>query len=95
MTAYKQPSEQIPLSLDFSAVLPTGETVQSSSTVKIVDPDGADVTATMLLDSSTDDSAVYAIITGGTGLLDYKVTFTALTQNYKFEEDIVLKVREQ
>jgi phage-related protein len=95
MTAYKQPDEKIPLAMDFINVLPIGETLQSSSDVKVYDGNGTDVSGTMLFFKTVVGSKVNAIIQNGADLGDYKITFIGITQNYQFEEDITLKVREQ
>lgn len=95
MTRYKQPGEQKPIGVDFSPWLPTGETLQGTSDVKIYDSTGADVTATMLQSKTIAHPYIDGLVKAGTHLSDYKITFIAITQFDRFEYDITLKVREQ
>jgi hypothetical protein len=95
MVTYKQPNETVPFTMDFSDVLPTGEVLQNTSDVKIYDSSGNDVSATMLHAKSIVSPNINAVVKAGTSLSNYKITFIAITQNYRFEEDITLKVREQ
>jgi hypothetical protein len=94
MTAYKQPSEIIPLAVDFQSILPSGESIQSvGSDVKVYDASGNDKTSEMRVAKTIGSTRIDAIIQGGTHGSKYDVQFTAKTQNYLFEEDIDLEVR--
>jgi len=94
MTTYKQPGEVVPVAMDFSNVLPTGETLQGTSDVKVYDADGVDKTSTMLTSKSVTSPKLNAIIKAGDSAKDYKITFIGITQNYRYEEDVTLKVRD-
>lgn len=94
MKIYKQPAEKIPLTMDFGYVLPLYEDLQPSSEVKVYRiVDDEDLTSTMLIAVTIASPQINATIQGGVNNIDYKITFTGKTQNYIFEEDIILKVR--
>lgn len=95
MTTYKQPAEKKPFTWDFTNLLPTGETLQGTSDVKIFDGSGTDVTSSMLVSKTISSPKLTAVVQGGTNLSDYKMTFIGRTQTYTFEEDLTLKVRER
>ncbi len=80
--------------MDFSAELPSGETI-SSQTVTAVDSAGADASSTVVSTISVSGGVVSAILQAGVDLQDYRVTFTA---NFSGGESIVkvllLKVRD-
>lgn len=95
MTRYKQPNEVKPIGMDFSPWLPTGETLLGTSNVKVYDSSNTDVTATMVQSQTVNHPYLDALIKGGTNGADYKITFTAITQNDTWEYDVTLKVREQ
>ncbi len=94
MTTYKQPGEKVPVAMDFTAILPVGETLQGTSEVKVYDSEGTDVTATLLDIKTVVSPKLNAVIKAGTDGEDYKIKFIARTQNYIYEEDMTLKVRE-
>jgi hypothetical protein len=92
-TVNKTPSEKIPLAVDFKDVLPTGETIDAStSTVAITDRDGTVTTGTMLQQKSVSGSLLLAIIKLGADQMSYTIKFTAVTANYSFESYIDLNV---
>jgi UDP-N-acetylmuramyl tripeptide synthase len=92
----KQPAEILPYSVDFTKRLPTGQVIQGTSTVVVTDDQGANVSGSMIVGSPTIARPLITVtLQAGTNGKDYLVTFTAQTQNYKFEEDVRLKVREK
>jgi hypothetical protein len=94
MTIYKQPIEQVPAGVDFSGVLPAGETIQEEgSDVTVVDSGGEDQTNDMLVLKVITTTRIDAVVKGGTSGGSYQVEFYAKTQKYLFEEDIDLQVR--
>jgi hypothetical protein len=96
----KQPREIVLKGIDFtgSGRLADGDNIKlSGSSVVITDPDGDDVTSTMLVTGtlavSVVDQTISAFIQGGTSGLEYKVTFLAATDlGELLEEDIILPV---
>jgi hypothetical protein len=92
MTTYKKPIEVTPVSMDFSLVLPTGQTIQESSVAKIYDDTGTEVTGDMLDDTSVASPKMIAVVKGGERLRSYKITYIAFTELYCFEEDVTIKI---
>ncbi len=95
MTRYKQPNEIKPIGIDFSPWLPVGETLLGTSNVKVYDAANQDVSSSMLQSQTINSPYLDGLIKAGTDGQDYKITFTAVTQNDKWEYDVILKVREQ
>jgi hypothetical protein len=90
----KQPAEVIPISVSFVLRLPTGETLQSSSTVTaIAISDGSDASS---LVSALDVTSPIITVTfsGGAHGEDYRISFTGVSQNYTFEYDVIIQCRE-
>ena len=92
----KQPSEKFYVSVDFSAVLASGETLDAmASGVTAYDSSGTDVTSTIIDASALTASSgiLQTRIMGGTNASDYKVTFVAHTSSGNiFEMDVTLFV---
>lgn len=91
----KQPSEKLPCGVDFVKVLPAGETIQGSSTVTVKDAAGTDVTSSIKATHAINGTQITAIVQAGTAGETYTVTFKAVTQNYTFEEEVILEVKEE
>lgn len=94
----KQPGEQYPVEVDFSASgkLPSGTTI-SSGTVKAEDS-GSDVSGTVLGSTSATISGgnkARVVVKAGTDGKEYKITFTVtLSDGSKLEEEIFMRVKE-
>jgi hypothetical protein len=89
----KQPSEILPVTVSFENLLPSGETLQNTSTVTAY-VEG--VSTPSFLSGSPDISSPYITqdVTGGTDGVDYKLTFIGFTDGgYRFEYDVVVQVR--
>jgi hypothetical protein len=91
----KQPSEVVPCAIDFSDVLPTGETADSASTVTAKDSTGVDVSASLLTGKAATGSVVSITVKSGSAG-DYRLTFLIVTTPsvFKFEEDVLVRVKE-
>lgn len=90
----KQPSEVIPISIDYSLLLNDTETI-SSCAVTAYDPNGSNVTSTIVHNSSVDGSVCKATVKSGTDGVRYKITFKASTNELNlYEEDVFMKVYE-
>lgn len=90
----KQPSEIYPISVDYSDVLDTGETISSES-VTATDSAGTDVTATLIDSTEISGSTIKAVIKAGTTGNKYKLTFKATTSDSNlYEDDITMRVVE-
>jgi hypothetical protein len=89
----KQPSEEIPVAVSFVNRLPTGETLQGTSSVDAVAvSDGSDASS-LVSDLGISSPIISCKFTGGVHGEDYKLTFLAATQNYTYEWDVVVQVR--
>jgi hypothetical protein len=84
----------IPLSVDFVKVLPSGQTLQNTSSVTIKDSLDVDKTSEMLVESVLDSTKIVATIQGGVVGKHYQVLFTAITQDFKWEKAVELEVTE-
>jgi hypothetical protein len=82
----------VPLSVDFSRLLPTGQTLQVTSSVAITDSFGNDTTSAMLSSTVLDSTKMTAIIQAGAIGIHYKVLFTAITQLYTYQKIVELEV---
>ena len=93
--ATKQPNEVIPVTLNFRALLPTGETLQPASDVTALLIDGQiDATSDLVQSVAVNPESIVATIKNGDNGKKYKLTFTAVTQSYRFEEEVFLTVKE-
>jgi hypothetical protein len=92
----KQPREKIPITCDLglNRYIPDGETIQNTSSVVITDATGANVSAAMLHATSINSPKITAVIKAGTSGAYYTVTFNIITENYQFEEEVRLAVKE-
>lgn len=92
----KQPSEKFYVSVDFSAILDIGETIDAiASTVTAADSSGNDVTSTFIDASALTASSgiLQSRIMDGNNNTNYKVTFTAHTSlGNIFERDVTVFV---
>lgn len=91
----KQPGERLPCGVDFVKLLPAGETIQGGSTVTVKDSAGGDVTSAIKASHAVNGTQIAAVLQAGTAGQTYTVTFKAVTQNYVFEEEVVLEVSEE
>jgi hypothetical protein len=92
----KDPIEVIRRRLNFTDLLPDGETLQPSSSVSILKIDGQeDTTLDMLVSTSINPSNIVVVIKNGIDRKKYKVIFLAVTQNLTFKEVVILSVREE
>ncbi|NOX34130.1 MAG: hypothetical protein GXP56_10415 [Deltaproteobacteria bacterium] len=96
----KQPYEVLPISIDFSANMEPGETIDlGNSTVAAINiADGEDVAATILENSSlavVDDTKLTVLVKGGSDKNQYEITLRAyISATKKLEEDIRMIVRD-
>ena len=95
----KQPSEIIPCTVDYTKVIPAGDTLLETSSVVVKDAEDEDVTEDIVDVGPTVDSTgkklTIRVIAGEDGE-DYSITLYGRTeQGYLFESDIKLMVREQ
>lgn len=89
----KYVGEQVPFTVDYTAALPAGETLQAASTVT-ARLKGTDYLAAYLVDMVTlNSTSMQARIKGGEAGKVYIVSFVAITQNYTLIEEIELTVR--
>ena len=93
--AIKQPNEILPITLDLTDYIPTGETVQGTSSVVITDSAGQSQTTSMLQTTTISSPYITAVVKAGTGGSSYTVTFTIKTTNYTLEEEVKLVVKER
>ena len=98
-TFAKQPEEQYPIEVDFSASgkLPSGTSV-ASGTVKAEDDAGADVSTTVLVSTTATVASNKAKVSvkGGTDSKGYKIIFTVtLSDGSKLQEEVYMRVKEE
>lgn len=93
MTYHKQPAEEVRLAVNFDKLLGVGETSQVGSDVKVYDDQGQDVTSTLLKTKTVGARRIDAIIKAGTNGKVYKVMFTMITQNERYDEPWEVVVR--
>jgi len=93
MEKTKFTTEVIPLTVDFTAALPTGETVSASSTVTAVTSAGVDATAA-LLTGVTNTSTTLSVTIKATAAGAWLITYTAITSpgGFKIVEQVQLTV---
>jgi hypothetical protein len=91
----KQVAEKIPITLDLINYLPSAESIQPTSTVVITDSLGVNQNATILDAISISSPKITARIKAGTAGQVYTVTFTIVTENFIFEEEVRLEVKEK
>lgn len=93
-TFKKQPAETYTIAIDFTGKLPTGATL-SSGTVAAFDPNGTDVTGTILSSGTATvvgNEARIKVLAGVHGI-DYRVRFRmTLSTADILEEDVVMQV---
>ena len=90
----KQPSEIIPISMDFANLLDTGETITTLD-VTITDSEDTDLTSTLLVGSAIVGSIAKVTVQSGTDGERYKITIQIVTSNSAlYEEDVFMKVYE-
>ena len=90
----KQPSEIIPVEVDFQYIVNSTETI-TTLTVTAVDSAGTSVTSTIVGDTSISGDICKAILKAGTDGSRYKATFKATTnEGNVYEEDVFMKVYE-
>jgi hypothetical protein len=91
----KQPDEIYPVTIDFSARLPTGLTI--SSAAGSVTNLATDASENAMLSSTTltvSSGNVTGKVTGGSHGTDYRITFKAtLSDSSVLEEDLLMQVR--
>lgn len=90
----KQPSEDLPIAVSFVNRLPAGETIQNTSTVTATLDDGTDASSFLSGSPSISNPIITVKVTGGAQGRDYSLRFLAITQNYKFEYDVIVQVNE-
>ena len=88
----KQPNEKIPVSVDFTDVIGTTESIESL-TVSAYDSAGTDVTSTMIVSSEIQSGDVcLAYVQAGTTWSKYKITFKASTALSVYHEEVYIFV---
>lgn len=90
----KQPSEAYTIAMEFSGKLPSGAS-PSSGVVAAYDPDGTDVSATVLSGTTATISGTQARIKvqAGTHGINYRLRFlVTLTNADVLEEDVLMEV---
>ena len=89
-TLIKRPGESILFTFDFTALLNSGETISSVSSVTQINPNSPDA-ADLTLGSPTDNDAAYAQcrISGGTDGYTYPVICTVTTSASNTRQDWV------
>lgn len=89
----KQTNEKYPITVDFSGVLNTLETISNVSVVGY-DSSNSIVTSTIIDSSSIATSnTVSAIVKAGTNKERYKITFVITTNSgCVYEEDVFMKI---
>jgi hypothetical protein len=93
----KQPSENIPKTIDFTDALPTGETLNASAgTITATNAAGTDVTATLLDDQDVDSPyATIRILPSTAGIFHLRFLLVTTPGAFILEEDVELTVKEQ
>ena len=90
----KQPSEIIPISMDFQYLLNDTETI-SSMTATAVDDDGTNVTSTIIHNYAISGDICKVTVKAGTDEIRYKITIKITTNESNiYEEDVFMKVYE-
>ncbi|MCI0565366.1 MAG: hypothetical protein MN733_43430 [Nitrososphaera sp.] len=74
---YKNPSDEVLYSVDFTDELPNDTALDAGSDVSAVDSDGTDASATVLGTESETGMTVTAVLQAGSDGEDYRITFTA------------------
>lgn len=93
---FKTPTEIIPCAVDFSDLVPAGETVNTGlTTVTATDSAGNDATTAIVLQSAVSGFKLSAILQNGTAEEFYEILFALRTTNYRFETIVRLEVREK
>lgn len=89
----KRPTEIVPVTIDYTGALPSGETVSASSTVTAATSAGVDATSTVLTGQSNTTTHL-SIVLKATSAGYYLLTFTAITSPsaYKIIEEMQLTV---
>ena len=88
----KQVSEIVPISVDFTNLLATSETVASMTAVA-TDTDGTVVTSTIIDSNSITTPICYVTVKAGTSGTRYTITIVATTSSSNvYEEDVFLDV---
>lgn len=92
----KQPSEKIPVTMDFTNTMDGTEAISTTS-VKAYEYDSeTDVSATLIGSSSTSGSTVISVVQAGTNQNKYKITFKITTDSGNiYEEDVFMRVIER
>jgi hypothetical protein len=89
----KQPNESYPISVDFSNLTDTGETI-TTYTVNVY-LSTTDVTNTIIDSHYKTTTSVILNIKDGTDNLNYKITVKIITSNGNtYENDVMMEVRE-
>ena len=90
----KQPSEIIPISMNYYYLLNKTETI-TNLTVNVYDSDGADVTASIISNSYITDRVCNVTVKSGEDGERYKITIKASTdEGNLYEEDVHMQVTE-
>lgn len=84
----------VPVTLDFVKLLPSGQTIQNTSSISITTTLGEDKTAEMLQATTLSDTAMSASVKSGAIGQTYFVIFTAITQSYKWVKKVDLEIVE-
>lgn len=88
----KQSSEEFPISVDFTNLLITAETI-SILEVIAYDESSIDVTSTVISNSSIDGVLCKVIVKNGVNKEKYKITIKITTSNsYKYEADVYMQI---
>ena len=94
-TFSKQPSEIIPISMDYQLLLNGIETISLLSVVIVDQIDNTNVTHDILDNQSIEGSVCKLVVKGGTHRGKYKITLKVATnEGNLYEEEILMKVYE-
>lgn len=94
----KQPHEILPLSLDFAAALPTGQSIDAASTVTAIDmATGLDATASTLTGMQISGTTITTTLIANSVSGRLKVTFLVITtpNSFKIEEEVIVRVQDR
>lgn len=98
LTPPKQPAEKRSVYVDYTGRLPEGVSLTAVTASAIDLTDNSDVTSALLTNASgtIDDATAIFQLKAGVDGRDYQVTFRAdLSNGDKFEEDLLVEVREE
>lgn len=94
-TVTKQSYEEFNVTVDFSNVLSTGETLSAATVTVTLQGSTTDYTSDMAGTPSIDGNTVVCLIKGGTNTYKYNASYRVETDaSQKFEADVVIKVQD-